>query len=178
MMTKIIPQNKYILAIDPSINFLGYSVFDREEYDKNKEKKKHPNPILSKLLTSKELGVLKANYIIKSKAMFEHLRGIQKVFGGCDIILEIPEYQGDSSYMARESGSVEKLTFLCGMLCSLDYVITYTPTQWKGQVPKDVMQKRLSRYITEVDMLKLNHNIADAVGIGYYYLTRLRYNKK
>lgn len=57
----------------------------------------------------------------------------------------------------------------------------YKPAEWKGQVPKAVMNRRVVRRLTDEEhsrierpgALSLEHNILDAVGIGLYHLKRL-----
>jgi len=60
-------------------------------------------------------------------------------------------------------------------------VSTYKPREWKGQVPKDIMGKRIVARLSaqEVPIIpalpksKL-HNVVDAIGVGLYHLRRLR----
>lgn len=59
------------------------------------------------------------------------------------------------------------------------------PHQWKGQVPKEVMGKRVLAQLTDVELLihgmyesrrrtkKPDHNILDAIGVGIKELGRL-----
>lgn len=153
----------YILAVDPSINSCGYAVFENNQI----------SPILYNIISSKSLNTQDFEYIAKSRAMFEKVRTIQSQFKDCKIILEVPEYR-KSAYIARESDAIVKLSFVCGMISSLENVHHYTPSQWKGQVPKEVMRKRLANYITDIDIMHIKqHDVVDAIGLGYYYITKL-----
>lgn len=153
----------YLLAIDPSINSCGYAVFEHEQI----------SPILYNVISSRVLETKRQEYIAKSRAVFEKVRSIQAQFENCKIILEVPEYR-KSAHMARESDAIVKLSFVCGMISALDNVIHYTPSQWKGQVPKDVMRRRLSGIITDIDIMRIkSHDTVDAIGLGYYYITKL-----
>lgn len=77
----------------------------------------------------------------------------------------------------------------------LDEIVAYLPRQWKGQVPKDVMCRRITKpgRLTEQELentglvradnaigakhpnipTHLLHNVLDAIGIGLYHLNRL-----
>lgn len=56
----------------------------------------------------------------------------------------------------------------------------YAPRQWKGQVPKEVMCRRIESRLSpeEVEAIEkcapsLRHNVLDAIGIGLFHLGRL-----
>jgi len=57
-------------------------------------------------------------------------------------------------------------------------VTEYLPAQWKGQVPKQVMTKRIKRALTDEEHTRvtlpkargLAHNVWDAIGIGLHHL--------
>ena len=63
--------------------------------------------------------------------------------------------------------------------------VTYLPRQWKGQVPKPIHHARIEKRLTTKEyaaMLEstagvpenLLHNALDAVGLGMYYLKRMK----
>ena len=145
-----------IMALDPSINFCGCAIF-------SEQKKK----LLSYILITPDKST-KDEWLMKARSVFEQVResstSVEK------IVIEIPEHWGNAGYLARESGALFKVTFLAGMICSLDNVITVTPSGWKGQLPKDVMRRRFIKYYPDIDIEKMNHNILDAIGIGHWYL--------
>lgn len=162
---------KYLVSIDPSINFLGYAVFENKElieYD---------------LLKSK---VREDHYLDKCREMVKSIIDIceytsQELFPWNDlqIVTEIPQHFGSGAergYLARESGSVFKLTFLCGMIYNIkNNVVSYEPRQWKGQLPKDVVARRLQKHYLKIkifskDKFILDHNICDAIAIGHFHL--------
>lgn len=154
----------YIVSIDPSINFCGYAIH------------KNNTLIEYKLLRS---SVKHVDFIEKSKYMSNKLKDVidklTMLKGQVQVITEIPQYWGVAGFMARESGAISKLMFLCGMIVGLrNNVITLTPQDWKGQLPKEVVNNRLRKIYPNVDIKQLNHNIVDAIGIGHYYIT----NKK
>lgn len=103
-----------------------------------------------------------------------------------DLIIEYPQ-QYARSPAPRES--VQRLVGVVGSLVSQFQsktgglglrVTTYKPREWKGQVPKDVMFRRITSKLSgdEIDRIpplsktRLSH-VYDAVGIGLYHLGRL-----
>lgn len=145
-----------VLAIDPSINNCGIAIFK-----------------LGKLTNYKLLHpsaeVDSTDYLAKSKSIFNTIRKIVEIKSIDRIVLEIPTHWGTSGYQARESGSIYKVTFVCGMIYSLDNVVTVTPHMWKGQLPKDVMKRRYILKYPDLDIAGMDHNILDAIGIGHWY---------
>ena len=150
-----------IIAIDPSINFMGCAVFRNKKL------------IKGELLKPGKLGEKSGDFIAKSRVLYKKIKDMYRYYGGSKkvkIVLEIPQYWGVAGYLARESGSIYKLTFLCGMICSIDEVITYTPNDWKGQLPKRPVKARLKEIYTKINFDKLNHNVMDAIGIGHKHI--------
>lgn len=59
------------------------------------------------------------------------------------------------------------------------------PSEWKGQVPKNITQKRIERFLTMSERIclerclqlvtpSLRHNLYDAVGLGLFALKRVK----
>lgn len=61
-------------------------------------------------------------------------------------------------------------------------VVEYRPAEWKGQVPKHVMEKRVRRSLADHEHERvqlpsagaLAHNVWDAIGIGLHHLRAIR----
>ena len=55
-------------------------------------------------------------------------------------------------------------------------VITYTPRQWKGQVPKAATMARIKKDLSPEELgnidEKATHDAYDAIGIGRYYFSK------
>ena len=54
---------------------------------------------------------------------------------------------------------------------TLDVCEVVVPRGWKGQLPKEVVANRLfDEYMEKyaIDMVKMNPNVMDAIGIGHY----------
>ena len=98
-----------------------------------------------------------------------------------EVAVEYPQ-QYARSPTPRES--VQKLVGVIGALAATfrdSETEYYLPRQWKGQVPKPVMHRRILGRLTEAEQgvipdlaaSKL-HNVLDAVGIGLHHVGRLK----
>lgn len=148
---------KYIVSVDPSINFCGVAVHTSKgkliQYELLKPENKSDD------------------YIVKSYSIVEQIELVMINYSNVQLILEVPTYWSLAGFIARESGSIFKLSFLCGMICGLTgNTVCLTPDKWKGQLPKKVMKNRLKIYYPNTPIIKLDHNILDAIGIGYSYI--------
>lgn len=154
-----------IMSVDPSINFCGFAIHDEQGL------------LAHTLLTPNKTD---EDYVQKSRTIFSVIKNIHNdVFvenGNKDvvIVLECPEYWKVAGHAARESGSIFKLTFLCGMIATInDSVVIVTPSGWKGQMSKDVVNRRLRATYPNVNIEKTNHNVVDAIGIGRWYIDKV-----
>lgn len=145
---------KYLIAVDPSVNHCGCAIFIDDELDS------------FGLVSSK-----KSSYLDRMQEVFDFIR-LKKEYLRASIALEVPQYWGAAGYLARESGSIFKLTFLCGMIYGLSDVTMYTPNDWKGQLPKNAVKNRLSKLYANFDFSLLDHNVIDAIGIGHFHLNK------
>lgn len=64
--------------------------------------------------------------------------------------------------------------------CNSREIETLFPSEWKGQVPKEVMTERIRRALSDIERLNIQkckaslmHNVLDACGIGLFRLGRL-----
>ena len=94
------------------------------------------------------------------------------------MVIEMPQHMASAKGIAAQAGSVYKLAFLVGYIANAfnDFeVIVTTPMEWKGQLPKDVVQQRVIRRLGVRTCVK--HNIRshawDAVGLGLWANGRL-----
>jgi hypothetical protein len=54
-------------------------------------------------------------------------------------------------------------------------IISYTPQEWKGSLPKNITQRRAKAALSVVELAdsdKWNHDTWDAVAIGLHYFKR------
>jgi Holliday junction resolvasome RuvABC endonuclease subunit len=107
----------------------------------------------------------------------------QTIQGVHEVVIEKPQV-----YVAsRSKGDPNDLINLAlvvgaiGMAFHLDEtrVKTYRPAEWKGQVPKDVTERRVHEALTDAELGRviwpvksLCHNVIDAIGIGLHHLRR------
>lgn len=156
-----------LISIDPSINTLGMSIWDIQ-------KKK----LLVWSLVKPEKP-LRENEYSKSLSMFRQIMQWIKIYAVNRMVLEVPEHWAVAGFHARETGSIAKLCFVCGMLYSvhdmLDECRVVAPREWKGQLPKEVVANRLYKIYEPYgfdlrDGKSINPNVADAVEIGHFYL--------
>lgn len=93
------------------------------------------------------------------------------------VVIEFPEYQeGLKGRTARSKGDLDKLSFLVGVIVgqfprgtriALPHV-----RDWKGQLPKDVVQRRMLKHYGKwhIDRLGVKSHAWDALGIGHWAL--------
>lgn len=153
-----------LMSIDPSVNNLGMAIWDVNE----------KNLLLWKLLHP-EVGQ-RRNEFDKSLSMLNQVKQWIQTYAVNRIIMETPEHWVVGGFQARETGSMTKLAFVCGMLCSLvndlqEFKVV-TPAEWKGQLPKEVVANRLKDHYLPlgVNLTEIDANVADAIEIGHFYL--------
>lgn len=170
---------KRVLAIDPSINEFGWAVFiDKKLVDFGLIKPSLKN-YSSKFIYNKNLkGINSFDFVIKSEIIYKEVNKIINQYKINCLVLEMPQYWAVGGFISRESGAMSKLHFLCGYICSInvDEFVILRPHEWKGQLSKKVVKNRLNKKIDKISekkidsLLKLNHNILDAIGLGYKFI--------
>lgn len=149
--------DRYIMAIDPSINTMGVAVYHKHRkalcyWDLHKPKNR------------------KANEFEKSLSLYHQLLELRGQYKIVNTIVEVPVHWERDGFVAREAGSIQKMMLVIGMIYTFGDVMTVPPHGWKGQMPKKVCHRRLNkRYPKEVPM-SLDNNVVDAIGIGHWYL--------
>ena len=152
-----------LLSIDPSINHVGVAVWEL------------PNKLIMYGLLHPKVKERENEYD-KSMSILNQIKEWKQNYGVNRIILEVPAHWAVGGFEARETGSIAKLMLVVGALYSLkpevDEFKVVKPHEWKGQLPKSVMVNRLKEFYVNagVDLEKLNPNVADAIGIGHFYL--------
>jgi hypothetical protein len=155
-----------LMSIDPSINNLGVAVWDITSKKLLMWKLIHP-----------KIGHRESEYT-KALSMSDQLREIAQTYIVNRVILEVPEHWSVGGFEARETGSIAKLCFVCGLLYGMQYQMEefglVTPRGWKGQLPKPVVANRLReeylKYGIDLSswMDTVMENVADAIEIGHY----------
>mgnify|MGYP001573732112 FL=1 len=168
-----------LISIDPSINYCGYAVWEET---------------IGKTITiPREYGLIRPNNGItdqyeKAFSVYHKIIKLADGLGekynlrvgyGLKMVMEVPAHWNIEGFIARESGNLYKLIFLCGQLSTvtdMDKCFLVFPHKWKGQMKKEVIRNRLAQDYGKVDeefaqkIMDMNHNIMDAIGIGYWYL--------
>lgn len=151
-----------IIAVDPSINTCGFAIFVGG--------KLHKYELIRPKATSED-------FVEKGRSVFWQIRQKLTKVTNYIIVLEMPEYWKVAGYAARESGSFFKLAVVVGMIATLPNVVVVTPSQWKGQMTKEVTKNRLQRKYTDIEFDNMDNNIVDAIGIGDWYLSKYKKEK-
>lgn len=89
------------------------------------------------------------------------------------IYIEMPQHMTNVRGIAAQAGAIYKLTFLVGYLSRAVFpctVHTVTVGEWKGQLPKQLVQERIERTLGKkvCRELDIKTHAFDAVGIGLY----------
>lgn len=154
-----------IVSIDPGLNHCGVAFWNE-----------NTKMLLSARLVKNALS----RYRNKWAAMAYELRAaIKEEWDGApvvEVISELPQiYQGP-----KQKGDPNDLIDLALVVGRLYPDVLYKPREWKGQVPKDAMVKRIESKLTQEEKgriekcsASLRHNVLDAVGIGLFHLGRL-----
>lgn len=112
-----------------------------------------------------------ADQLVSDAALF--------IFEYTTVVIEFPEYQASADRaMGWKTGSLQRLTMFIGVLIGVMprtwRVILVSPSGWKGQLPKDVVQRRMTAVYgaNKMKELGVTSHAWDALGIGHWALTR------
>ena len=162
---------KTLLAIDPSVNNCGIALFDR----------KTKKLVDALLVRPDKIAKRDGEFYDKAFSIYNKVVKVQTECDVVEVVCELPDHWSVAGFQARESGSIEKLAFMCGLFYAMRNDVeqfTYTlPRGWKGQLSKDVTKNRIERdYVgkgknyTADEWKNLDHNVCDAIGIGHWRL--------
>jgi hypothetical protein len=92
------------------------------------------------------------------------------------VYIEFPEFMPDTArgWTSTAKGDVYKLSFLIGVLfrvcseLSIPEVTLVRVRDWKGQLPKEVVERRIKRRVPAVMRFKPMSHSWDAIGIGLW----------
>lgn len=99
------------------------------------------------------------------------------------VCIELPQIYVRSRSKGDPNDLIQ-IAAVVGSICSLlcippEACQIIKPAEWKGQVPKDVVENRCKNVLTKDELSKvakvtksLQHNVWDAVGIGLWFLKR------
>jgi len=156
-----------LLCIDPSIRALGWAVFSMQKKRRKAE-----------LIYSGVIKLRGQDWIAKMDQMVDAVHfeaaGLKLLYKEVTILIEMPQIFGGRGVVAQNSSALYKLIAcvfsLRQMFLDLDEEVVLIPvTKWKGQVPKEVTQRRVRKYWK---WKGTDHNEADSIGIGDWYIRK------
>ncbi len=133
-------------------------------------------------------GKLVSAWLARGKTWYETAFQLMKdtTFIPDILVIEVPQIYSEHKLtgdpndlidVALMAGAVQGL--FASFECPLQ-VVCYRPGQWKGQVPKAIMGRRILARLSEAEKAtiescpeSMRHNAIDAAGIGLKYLHRL-----
>ena len=118
----------------------------------------------------------------RQQAQLAFLQTLPPKFQRIYAVIEEMEHWGGASAksaMTWAKGDMQKVTVLTGWLAHAFHarnstVVLVPPSEWKGQLPKDVVQYRVEKRMGKalVKQLGPKSHAWDALGIGYYAMER------
>ncbi len=179
-----------IVSLDPATHVTGYAVhvIDRMEGD--------PPVGIFRL---SQYGLIEGSNVDKESKLFDlnmrcleinsKLRYMIVNLKPTNLVLEFPEYQPrrkSEMPTSRQVEAVRQLAFLCGKIVTgwelylysigetvgvhLPMAALITPTEWKGQLSKEMTAERCLKQYGIVPTDSKSHNFIDAIMIGDYYI--------
>lgn len=165
-----------ILAIDPGLHACGCAIFDantsnellwaglvKNPIDVHPENPSYPSGLWNSMVDAVDTEL--------------HVLGYEPD----RLAIELPQV-----YIAsRSKGDPNDLIALAGLVGAFTHwfrgmTFLYLPREWKGSVPKKIMNDRVLKHLSEEERVKiekspksLQHNVYDGVGIGLRHLKRL-----
>lgn len=154
-------KRKSRLTVDPGISGTGYAVWS----------------LKWKLLETGALHESRAkNWEDKGKAIAVGLYKVSQKFNVTRVYIEFPQYmQSAGGQVTARSGSLVKLCWMVGFISAvfMDKIIRLVGVnEWKGNLPKDVTEKRVRRLLPGLPK-KMKSHAVDALGIGLFLQGRM-----
>jgi len=120
-------------------------------------------------------GVLVANEAIKHDKLQDYLKKVSAK----EVVVEYPVWYPEGRSKSSSPNDLIRLSFRAGLAASVVVfngasLIEVKPAEWKGQIPDDILYRRIDKKLSEEELKirKSNHNARDAVGIGLWRLKR------
>lgn len=161
-----------MLAIDGGLSGTGLALFERDA-------NRLLQPARIEVFTPKKsLPYMQKAQQIVDFISFEFINPRMGPRVACHGVMEFPDYQsGAERSMGWKKGDLQKLTYLIGVLtAAIPWTrITHVfPRDWKGQLPKNVVEQRLRRDLGDDVCRRLDVRTHgwDALGIGLHVLGR------
>lgn len=164
------------ISFDPGTERLGYAIWP--SYDRLLDNDCQPlrAPIYAGVISAAH----RVTWLQRSNDIADVLHMLCRMqLRVLHVVSEFPEYFGNASgHAATARGDITKVAYMVGVLGEFAAIsgagfYPITVTEWKGQLTKEVIAKRLTRIFGDetVDRLRLRADAWDAVGIGYHFRT-------
>ena len=155
-----------MLAVDPGLRGCGVAFFTDEGVLKHATWVKNP--------TLKGRGPAAWDTMANEVRSIPYFEFTRKIF------TELPQV-----YPGMPRTDVNDLLDLAGVLGAITSnanaeIFHCFPNEWKGSVPKEIMNERVKKLLTEyergmvVSVGALDHNTYDSVGVGLFFLKRMK----
>lgn len=127
-------------------------------------------------------GVIRSPSAIKNEAWWVRSQAIVEALARLwgrqlpVVVCEFPQHMlGVKATAAQKDSDIYKLAHMTGMIQALvgsDRFVPVRPIDWKGQLPKSVVQLRVTKQLGAARCRQLNikSHAWDAVGIGLWFL--------
>lgn len=179
-----------LVSVDPGLRVCGVAVWgygDEPEgirlgsafLARNPEKKARGAKAWAAMASEVSVGV--ANVLARYAPSFAN-----------SVVVECPQAynpkfqkgdQNDLIELAAVAGAVQGKFYL-NPFKGLEAHVSYLPAQWKGQVPKEIHNRRVMESLTEAERNVIDecppsllHNVIDGIGIGLFHLQKLGLRK-
>ena len=157
-----------ILSIDSGFRYFGYAVLTQDEIlGAGLATNEQPSDTPSWPKSSFPPNFLSLAYLLNDFVWAERPVAL----------IEFPQVHRDTP----NPNDILKLSAACGAYTSLLQAAGFSvqwvsPREWKGNVPKSIMFKRILAKVREEEYPRIdnpkNHNVIDAVGIGLWRIKR------
>ncbi len=170
--------SRSLLAIDPGLNSMGWAFWDRTRVAAMQHHVVR-TPTKAGLIKAPRKLELAPRALWIANTLHRELIDLGEIDGRhtrhVDIVSEFPSWMNIS--LGWAAGDLQKLCFLVGVLAgyfkSAHSFTPITPGEWKGQLPKAVVTRRIQRLLGPGATREWEKDMWDAVGIGYWRLGKL-----
>lgn len=162
---------RYILSIDSGSSGLGYAVWNYDTFKNLEVPLKYGIfiPDADEWYDRIEQGVAFINSVCCGYGHGTYGRGCIRFY------VEIPTFRDTpQGHAVARRGDYTKLSMSAGAMCGLAsnhcaQFIPVTPSEWKGQLPKKVVELRIRKKLKDHPSIqKAKSHAWDAIGIGLY----------
>lgn len=139
------------ITVDPGLNGTGYAIWNKQW-----------QLVTNNIITFTYGTIEERGY--KYRVFF---KGLRKEYSITKIFIEYPAlFASNKGSVTAASGALVKLAWLTGLISGVfTRIELVSVTNWKGQLPKDVVIRRIKKILPSVN--SKSHDW-DAIGIGLY----------